>query len=110
MNGNPSHQSLLPMPPPRLHKQGCHFSVWAPEKNSMTLSLPDAIDIPMQKDDHSYFHADDPGIKHGDKYHYIPEGKKPCPAPASPWQPNGVHGSSAVVDHQLHPWTDENWR
>jgi maltooligosyltrehalose trehalohydrolase len=109
MNGYPFHQTL-PMPPPRLHKQGCHFSVWAPEKNFMTLNRPDAIDIPMEKDDQGYFHVDVPNIQHGERYFYKPEDEKPYPDPATPWQPEGVHGPSAVVDHQLHTWTDNNWR
>jgi len=76
----------------------------------MTLHLRDAIDTPMQKDHHGYFHADVPNIHHGDLYYYKPEDEKPFPDPASSWQPEGVHGPSAVVDHQLHTWTDNNWR
>ncbi len=109
------------MPPPRLHKptpllsaQSCHFSVWAPEKESMTLHLapPNTIDtgLPMQKDAFGVFHADVPGIKHGDRYYYMPEGEKSYADPASPWQPEGVHGPSAVVDHDLYTWSDANWR
>lgn len=98
------------MPPPRLHKQGCHFSVWAPEKNSMTLYLADDKDIPMQKDGHGYFYVDVPSIQHGNHYYYKPDGATTYPDPASPWQPEGVHGPSAVLDHQLHAWTDNNWR
>lgn len=31
------------------------------------------------------------------------------PDPASCYQPAGVHGPSAAVDHNLFPWSDGNW-
>ncbi len=89
-------------------QQGCHFAVWAPEKASITLHLASQT-IPMQKDSTGYFHADVPNIHHGDRYYYQPENENPYPDPASPWQPEGVHGPSAVLDHQQHTWTDNSW-
>lgn len=77
----------------------------------------------MQKDDQGYFHVDVPNVQHGDRYTYqpdgattspdgataSPDGATTCPDPASPWQPDGVHGPSAVVDHQRYTWTDSHW-
>jgi maltooligosyltrehalose trehalohydrolase len=75
----------------------------------MTLQGIHATDIPMQKDSSGYFHADVPAIKHGDKYFYKPEGENYYPDPASAWQPEGVHGPSAVIDHHRFSWTDNSW-
>jgi len=76
----------------------------------MTLHLKDAGILPMQKDPHGYFHVHVADIHHGDHYYYQPENDKLYPDPASPWQPEGVHGPSAVFDHRLHTWTDNSWR
>jgi maltooligosyltrehalose trehalohydrolase len=32
------------------------------------------------------------------------------PDPRSPFQPEGVHGLSRLVDHERFPWTDGRWR
>src|SRR5687767_6649642 len=32
------------------------------------------------------------------------------PDPRSPWQPHGIHGPSALVDHSAFPWTDQHWQ
>jgi maltooligosyltrehalose trehalohydrolase len=76
----------------------------------MALHLADAPGIPMKKDTNGYFHVDVPGIRHGDRYYYKPNNAATYPDPASPWQPEGVHGPSAVLDHQHYTWTDNNWR
>ncbi|HET6252646.1 MAG TPA: malto-oligosyltrehalose trehalohydrolase [Puia sp.] len=98
---------------PVLQKDGCHFSVWAPERKSMTLHLLARGDadtgIAMQKDKYGYFTAFAEGVTAGDLYYYLPDGGKQYPDPCSQHQPNGVHGPSAVVDHSLHPWNDSPW-
>ena len=32
------------------------------------------------------------------------------PDPRSPWQPHGIHGPTALVDHSAFTWTDEHWQ
>jgi len=92
----------------QLYDNGCHFSVWAPEKNTMILSVA-GREIPMIKDISGYFHADVAEIHHGDRYLYTPAGEKPLPDPASSWQPEGVHGPSALIDHSQFGWGDDSW-
>jgi maltooligosyltrehalose trehalohydrolase len=41
-----------------------------------------------------------PGVGDGARYGYLLDGGDPLPDPASRWQPDGVHGLSAVVDGQ----------
>ena len=47
---------------------------------------------------------------HGDRYRFRLDDGEPVADPASGWQPDGVHGPSAVVDHRRFTWTDEDWR
>lgn len=88
------------------------FSVWAPEKETMTLRLVHPIqqDIPMEKDQQGYFHATVPEAKAGVRYFYIPEGENTTPDPRSHYQPEGVHGPSERIDHQSYRWQDADWR
>jgi maltooligosyltrehalose trehalohydrolase len=42
-------------------------------------------------------------------YRYILDGDKVRPDPASRFQPEGVHGPSALVDPEAFQWTDRGW-
>jgi maltooligosyltrehalose trehalohydrolase len=101
-------------PYPVLQKDGCRFTVWAPEKQSMTLRLLSRgqtdTGIALQKDGHGYFSAVVEGVVAGDRYFYLPDGARQCPDPGSQYQPEGIHGPSCVVDHHRHNWQDMAWR
>ena len=92
-----------------LHKDGCFFRVWAPEKTSMTLLINDRH-FPLQPDNTGYFQADIPDVKAGDHYYYIPDNGDQFPDPTSAYQPQGIHGPSAIVDHARFQWQDNDWK
>ena len=46
----------------------------------------------------------------GDVYAYMLDGEGPFPDPVSRFQPQGVHGPSAVVDPHAYRWSDQAWR
>jgi maltooligosyltrehalose trehalohydrolase len=46
----------------------------------------------------------------GARYRYRLDGQRDRPDPVSRWQPDGVHGPSAVVDPKAFPWTDHRFR
>ena len=46
----------------------------------------------------------------GDDYGFSLDGADPLPDPRSPWQPNGVHGLSRIVDPSAYEWGDAGWR
>src|SRR5258708_11942460 len=48
--------------------------------------------------------------KAGNDYGFILDGKGPFPDPRSPWQPDGVHGLSRLVDHDDFKWTDKKFQ
>ncbi|MBU1821504.1 MAG: malto-oligosyltrehalose trehalohydrolase, partial [Bacteroidetes bacterium] len=90
----------------------CDFTVWAPEKQSMTLHItaPHEQRVAMQKDDMGYFNVLVKGVQPGTRYFFAPNGEKEFPDPASHYQPEGVHGPSEVVDHAAFAWQDKDWR
>ena len=53
----------------QIHKDGCHFRVWAPEHTAMTLELDHRV-IAMEKDPSGYFFADVPDAADGTQYRY----------------------------------------
>jgi len=60
-------------------------------------------------DDLGWFEADVASAGPGDDYAYSLDGGDPRPDPRSPWQPEGVHGPSRIVDHAAFDWTDDDW-
>jgi maltooligosyltrehalose trehalohydrolase len=49
-------------------------------------------------------------VSPGDLYAYVLDGEGPFPDPASRFQPQGVHGPSAIVDPRSFEWSDDTWR
>ena len=86
------------------------FKVWSPEKNEVVLHVvsPYEKEIYMEKIEDGYFTIQIP--KSNDiRYFFKPNGEKDLPDPASQFQPEGVHGPSQIVDHNLFKWTDHHW-
>ena len=84
------------------------FSVWAPAAGSMELVL-DTGARPMECDGDGVFTltADaEPGVR----YRYRMGGGQEVPDPASRYQPEDVHGPSAVIDPGAFDWQDEGWK
>jgi maltooligosyltrehalose trehalohydrolase len=48
-------------------------------------------------------------LEHGTRYAIHLDGDGPLPDPRSGWQPDGVHGRSAWVDHSRFRWSDAGW-
>ena len=48
-------------------------------------------------------------VGHGDRYRFRLDGGDRLADPASRWQPDGVHGPSAVVDEAVFGWHDDAW-
>lgn len=104
------------------------FTVWAPWARTVRLDLAPpptpstTTDLsaattpnrPNSADGSGYWTVTVPGVRHGWRYRYLLDDEPPLPDPASGWQPDGVHGASAVVDtHGFgtgHAWTDSTWR
>lgn len=88
----------------------CRFLVWAPKARRVTLRLvgPVTRDVPTQLLPFGYFVAEVDGVAPGQRYFYKLDNDPDRPDPASRWQPDGVHGPSAVVDPAF-AWHDHDW-
>jgi maltooligosyltrehalose trehalohydrolase len=85
----------------------CEFTVWCPRSKTVTLELSDQC-VEMQRQDDGYWSTIVSGIKPGAEYRYRLQSGT-FPDPASQFQPSGVHGASAVVDHRFE-WQDLQWQ
>ncbi|THU32972.1 malto-oligosyltrehalose trehalohydrolase [Niastella caeni] len=88
------------------------FSVWAPLCNRMVLHLvhPHDKEMEMTKHEEGYWKISIDDLPDNATYFFKPDGEKDYPDPASQFQPQGVHGHSQVVNHQLFAWTDQQWK
>ena len=91
---------------------GIHFRVWAPGRRDVDLVIegrdgPPRALCPLAD---GFFGGAFDDIGAGALYRYLLDGEGPFPDPASRFQPNGVHGASAVVDPRAFDWSDTAWK
>jgi maltooligosyltrehalose trehalohydrolase len=86
------------------------FIVWAPlrDRVELVLTAPAGTLHAMEKDEWGYWRVRLP-VAAGSRYLFRLDSEVSCPDPASLWQPEGVHGPSAVVDLNAYCWEDEGW-
>ena len=82
------------------------FVVWAPDATTVDVTIG-VRHQPLHRDG-TYWVGEVDGVTHGDRYRYIVDGDA-LADPASRWQPDGVHGPSAVVDDSVFRWHDDDW-
>ncbi|MFT4248127.1 MAG: malto-oligosyltrehalose trehalohydrolase, partial [Pseudomonas sp.] len=88
---------------------GVHFALWAPSAREVALLLDDGRSHPLAPQADG-FHAALVRCAPGTRYRFRIDGAEPVPDPASRWQPEGVHGASAVLPTDGHAWTCQDWR
>ena len=74
-----------------------NVAVWAPLAKSVELVTPQRR-FALHREESGYWQNDveAAALEHG--YRYSIDGGEPLPDPRSQWQPDGVHGSSRVID------------
>jgi maltooligosyltrehalose trehalohydrolase len=89
------------------------FECWAPQASNIEVVLDDRV-VPLEARAHGLHGATIPDVPPGSRYRYRlhrPDGDPlDRPDPASRWQPDGVHGPSAVDDPGAFAWTDQTFR
>ncbi len=85
------------------------FEVWAPAASHVELVLDEGGRLPMKGGEHGYWSLDVPTAGPGTRYRYSLDGGPARPDPRSQWQPEGVDGPSAVVEHSCFEWSDGGW-
>jgi maltooligosyltrehalose trehalohydrolase len=96
-----------------LHGEVADFRVWAPVQRKITLRLTRGAtteDIAMEPDGEDFI-AVAPASA-GDRYSYVLDDGAVVPDPLSQLLPEGVHGSTGIVDPEAFQWSDrgEHWR
>lgn len=88
------------------------FEVWAPRADSVEVVLSDRV-VPLETGEHGLHVATLPDVGPGSRYRYrlhrVDDDPIDRPDPASRWQPDGVHGPSAVDDPAAFRWTDDGF-
>jgi maltooligosyltrehalose trehalohydrolase len=92
--------------------EGVRYRVWTHAHNVEALvwsgGEPARI-VPLALDASGYYHGVDHQGQAGDLYKYRLDGTEEFPDPASRYQPEGVHGRSAVIDPRQFQWHDSDW-
>ena len=84
------------------------FVVWAPNATTVSVGVrPQSRSVALDRDGEYWTTVID-GLEHGDRYVFVVDGDE-LADPVSRWQPDGVHGPSAVVDESVFRWHDDDW-
>jgi maltooligosyltrehalose trehalohydrolase len=78
--------------------------VWAPAASRVELVTGDSRALMSREAGGWWSAATDHHL-----YRFSVDGGDPRPDPRSAFQPDGVHGASAAVDHQAFAWSDRDW-
>ena len=86
------------------------FRVWSPESKNVQVVV-DGHSYDMQARDGGLWSATVQSAAAGSDYAFLlDDDSTPLPDPRSPWQPQGVHGPSRLVDHRTFAWTDRHFQ
>jgi maltooligosyltrehalose trehalohydrolase len=88
----------------------CEFTVWAPFVDCVEIELPkDNRIVPLLKEELGYWSGEVNNVQPESLYWCILNKKKKIPDICSMSQPEGVFGSSQVIDQCNFEWTDNAW-
>ncbi len=86
------------------------FRVWAPRCRAVDVVIDGRATGAMREADGGVWEAVAADVPAGTRYQYRLDGERYRPDPISRWQPEGVHGPSAVVDPARFEWGDAAFR
>ncbi|WP_236024927.1 malto-oligosyltrehalose trehalohydrolase [Arenibaculum pallidiluteum] len=94
---------------------GVHLRVWAPDRQDVRACVVEGgrrgEPVRLERDGEGYHAGVLPDAGAGTLYGLLLDGdEKLYPDPASRFQPQGVHGPSAVVDPDAYRWNDDAWQ
>ena len=87
---------------------GVRFRLWAPDAETVVLTLQDGRQLPMTMVADGWFELTTADARAGSRYRYRIGGEF-YPDPASRSQPDGALAASAVVDPRAYDWSDDAW-
>ena len=93
------------------------FRVWAPKANRVSVKIGELVFPLTQEEDgiesRGWWSAEvDATETDGviDYAYLLDDDPVALPDPRSPWQPNGVHNASRLLDHSRFQWSDAGWQ
>lgn len=90
------------------------FEVWAPRASRVRVQVNAGLremEAPANVEDHGWWHLEVDDAGPGTRYGFaVGDEDQAWPDPRSLWQPDGVHGLSAVYDHAAFAWHDEGFQ
>lgn len=97
------------------------WRIWAPFSKTVSLVTfacddkhsphkKDHREVAMLSEEFGYFSHQEANVPEGLRYYYKLDDGREFPDPTSRWQPEGVHGPSAVFFPTVHRWKDAAWR
>lgn len=89
------------------------FRLWAPGASKVVLCLGDGdarAELEMASEQDGWFGMITDMATEGTRYRYRVDDSLEVPDPASRFQPDDVHGASAVIDPRAFQWRDQEWR
>lgn len=85
------------------------FSVWVPKARAVAVRI-DLTSYPLQAGERGWWKGRVEEAVPGTQYSFEIDGANPIPDPRSPFQPQGIHGPSQLIDHKEFKWTDTLWQ
>jgi maltooligosyltrehalose trehalohydrolase len=84
------------------------FRLWAPAQETVSVALENGPILPMARTSDGWFEAT-AVCGGGSRYRYRLADGTLVPDPASRFQPDDVHGPSAVIDPSAYRWRNAEW-
>ncbi|MBW3595891.1 MAG: malto-oligosyltrehalose trehalohydrolase [Planctomycetes bacterium] len=85
------------------------FAVWSPKAEQVSV-VTDEGEFSMQREDRGWWRVAVASAGPGTRYAFRVDGGSERPDPRSPFQPDGPHARSRVVDHSEFRWTDAGFQ
>ena len=85
------------------------FKLWAPKPESVAVEVS-GQEFSMQRGNGGWWTAELADAGPGTDYGFRLDGGKTIPDPRSPYQPDGIHGLSRLVDHAAFSWSDAQFQ
>ena len=89
------------------------FALWAPNAQGVvleTIAAGASEQRPMPSKGHGWYEALVPDLSPGVRYRYRIDDEIDVSDPASRFNPDGVHGSSLLIDPLQFQWRDDGWQ
>ena len=107
MSSSDSLEDVYPWERPlgarRLDDEHAEFRIWAPRARSSPVLLLDGTQHAMTDAGFDIYEATVPSSGPGDYTYWLPDDGGPLPDPCSRWQPDGLRGTSRLLDARALP-------